>query len=117
MRPALVLCCFILAAAGTGALAQAVSKPATPIEIIDPIRSWLKGDNGTVTLTVHITREGRVDRILQNSASKQLRPMYEHFAQQWRFDPATENGRPVESTRTLRFRYVITSNYELIPNP
>jgi len=94
--------------------AEVILTPAVPLQINDPIRVWLKGDNGAVMLRVRVNRDGRVDRILANSASDQLKPLYERVAKDWRFQPALRDGQPTESVVTLRLEYTIKSSYVVV---
>lgn len=114
MRLVLMLVLAFLFGAGMMAAAQSAFTPARPLQVDDPIHVWLKGDNGAVTLRVHINRDGRVDRILANSATKQLRPVYEHVAKSWTFRPAMRNNEPIGSIAILRFDYRVNSTFSIV---
>ena len=117
MRKALMLCLALIASAAIVAVAESPTTPALLIEMIEPINAWLHGGSGSVILTVHIARDGRVDRIVRNTASKQLQPLYELYCKQWRYQPAFRDGQAVESTKTYQISYTVTSTFKELPNP
>ncbi len=88
--------------------------PAKPSVVTDPLPFWLKGYSGTVLVRVRVGADGRVERILENSATDQLKPLYERVAKTWQFAPATRDGKPVSSDARVKFTYTISSSYEMI---
>ena len=66
---------------------------------------------GAVTIKVLIGTDGRVKRAEKVSAASDAfwRETYRHVLRNWRFKPATVDGRPVESSRTMTLRFVLDS--------
>jgi periplasmic protein TonB len=66
---------------------------------------------GNVTIKVFIGADGRVKRAEKVSAASEAfwRETQRHALRNWRFKPATVDGKPVESTKTMTVRFVLDS--------
>ena len=60
---------------------------------------------GTVTVTMTVDAEGRVTNVRSISGPAGLRPAAEAAAQRWRYEPATVNGKPSESSVNVTFTF------------
>ncbi|MCP1469977.1 protein TonB [Sphingobium sp. OAS761] len=69
-----------------------------------------QGTEGTVTVRVTISPEGRVTDIVKISATDESfwLATQRHALRKWRFRPATRDGVPVGSTKTLTVRFTLT---------
>lgn len=69
-----------------------------------------QGMEGTVTVRVSISAEGRVTDIARIAASDESfwLATQRHALRQWRFRPATRDGVPVASTKQLTVRFTLT---------
>lgn len=77
-------------------------QPPRPLERMRPAYPALArehGEEGTVLLGVRIGTDGRVRevRLLRSSGSLVLDAAASRAAEQWRFQPAQSEGRPVEA--------------------
>ena len=66
---------------------------------------------GMVTIKVFIGTDGRVKRAEKVSAASDAfwRETHRHALRNWRFKPATLDGKPVESVKTMTVRFVLDS--------
>lgn len=66
---------------------------------------------GSVTIRVYIGADGRVKRAEKVSAASDAfwRETQRHALRNWRFKPATIDGKPVESTKVMTVRFVLDS--------
>lgn len=69
-----------------------------------------QGMEGTVTVRVTINAEGRVTDISRIAASDERfwLATQRHALRKWRFRPATRDGVPVATTKTLTVRFTLT---------
>jgi periplasmic protein TonB len=67
------------------------------------------GTEGSVTVRVTIGAAGRVKAIEKLSATSEafFRATQRHAMRHWRFRPATLDGKPVESVKTMRLVFVL----------
>jgi TonB family protein len=80
---------------------QPVLKPPTLVRSIPPHRGgmlWWGKAKGEVRLMATIDAEGRVEKVDYISGPDKLVEEAEKTAMQWIFDPATQDGQPVEGT-------------------
>ena len=91
----------------TRGLAGDSISPQTANTIVDPIARWFPNKENAVTITCEINEQGRVSRILANSASDMIKPAYLLASTHWQFEPATRNGKAVRSVVTVQFTYRI----------
>ncbi len=85
--------------------------PPQPLHVVPPQyppRAYAKGAQGSVTVEFVVEPSGRVThvRILQAEPPGIFNDAARRAVRQWRFQPATENGRPVAASvsETLVFR-------------
>src|SRR5262245_49148378 len=64
-----------------------------------PAEAWARGVEGVVVLSVLVRHDGRVDdaRVAVSSGSSVLDQAALTAVRAWRFAPATQDGRPIES--------------------
>jgi protein TonB len=91
-------------AAGGGTAAGAI-RPPRPFMAGNaapeyPLASRRRGEEGRVTLLVQVDPQGRVLdlSVLGSSGFQALDREAERTVRRWRFEPATQEGRPVFST-------------------
>jgi protein TonB len=60
---------------------------------------------GKVTVTMTVDAQGRVVNVRSISGPNLLRPAAEAAAQRWRYEPATLNGTPLESSVNVTFTF------------
>ncbi len=60
---------------------------------------------GSVTLTLSVDAQGQVVNVRAINGPNLLRPAAQAAAQRWRFEPATLNGAPVESSVDVTFNF------------
>jgi outer membrane biosynthesis protein TonB len=86
----------------------AVPLRKVPVQIPPTVRGMLRGAI-SVPVTVGIDETGKVTaaRVPQqrSSLATYLATIAKNSAEQWRFKPAVQNGRPVASDYTLVFRF------------
>lgn len=89
----------------------AYSQPLTPVSQIPPTyprRAMLDGIAGWVRLTFTITETGSVRDIEVVEASPR-RGVFDHEASRalsrWKFNPQTEDGKPVQATATITINF------------
>jgi TonB family protein len=72
-----------------------------------PRASRLGGEQGRVTLLVHVDMDGRVTdaAVLGSSGHEALDRAAETAVRRWQFEPATQQGRPVLSTTTVSITF------------
>lgn len=72
-----------------------------------PVAELRAGREGSVRVQVRIGTDGRVKAISRISATSDAfwRATERHARDSWRFRPATEDGRPVESNKTLTVHF------------
>ena len=72
-----------------------------------PVSEIRSGREGSVRVQVRIGTDGRVKAISRVSATSEAfwRATERHALSSWRFRPATEDGRPVESSKTLTVHF------------
>jgi protein TonB len=107
----------------------AIQPPEPPRPLPDPVRMEARLDprsellppyppeeqraerEGNVTIKVYIGTDGRVKRAEKVSAASEAfwRETQRHALRNWRFKPATIDGRPVESTKQMTVRFVLDS--------
>jgi periplasmic protein TonB len=65
------------------------------------------GNEGTVVVRVTIGTDGRVTAVQKVRATSDafFRATQQHALSQWRFRPATEDGKPVETTQQLTVKF------------
>lgn len=82
-------------------------KVANTIRPKYPETAQLNGWEGTVTVWVKITEKGEVveTRVEKSSGHEILDMAARDYARQLRFDPAKEDGKPVETTGSFDVRY------------
>lgn len=70
------------------------------------------GDEGAVKVRVLIGTDGRVKAVEKISATNDAfwRATERHALRNWRFSPATLDGRPVESWREMTVRFELSAN-------
>lgn len=68
------------------------------------------GNEGSVTVRVQIGTDGRVKGVSKVSATSDAfwRATERHALRNWRFRPATLDGKPVESTKTMTVHFQLT---------
>ncbi len=108
---------FIGNCAGSYLSAAPMVVPPQVVEVQDPIPQWLKGEQGHVVVRVIVRRDGRVGRILTNSANDKLKSWYELAVRASRFTPATVDGKPVEAIVTIRYEYTVKSTVKVTADP
>ena len=101
--------------------------PAPPKPLPDPVRMEARLDprsellppyppeeqraerEGSVTIRVFIGADGRVKRAEKVAAASEAfwRETQRHALRNWRFKPATVDGRPVESSKVMTVRFVL----------
>ena len=76
-----------------------------------PLEEQRAEREGNVTIKVYIGADGRVKRAEKVSAASEAfwRETQRHALRNWRFKPATVDGKPVESTKTMTVRFVLDS--------
>jgi periplasmic protein TonB len=104
-----------------------VDPPLPPKPLPDPVRMEARLDprsellppyppeeqraerEGNVTIRVVIGADGRVKRAEKVSAASEAfwRATERHAIRNWRFKPATLDGKPVESTKVMTVRFVL----------
>ena len=109
---------------GTGAFDPVIPRPLPPPPVppvriepqIDP-RSELQppypaseerlGNEGTVVVRVQIGTDGRVKEVSRIRATSEAfwRVTERHVLRHWRFRPATLDGKPVESSKTMTLHF------------
>jgi protein TonB len=95
-------------ASGAGLASGAVT-PARPLSGASnpspsyPQASRLRGEQGRVSLLVQVDMAGRVMgvSVLNSSGFPALDRAAEEAVRRWRFEPATQDGRPVFATATV----------------
>lgn len=81
---------------------------AVPIQKVRPSFPPLArnlGLSGTVSVLVAIDAQGNVVSAKAMDGPSVLRSAAEDAARKWKFQPAMENGQPIESTQTIRFAF------------
>ena len=75
-----------------------------------PRRSRLLGEEGTVTLELHISAEGSLlhRRVIESSGYTRLDKDAEKRVSKATFAPAIKNGKPVEDIITIPVKYTLT---------
>ena len=73
-----------------------------------PLNAQLRGEQGVVSIEVVIGRDGGVrDALIRRSASPTLDAAALEAVRQWRFEPPTINGIPVEVVMTVTVRFAL----------
>ena len=62
---------------------------------------------GAVCLTAHISEDGRVKQVRVLKGNRQLAPAAIAALRQWRFEPATINGQPVQANYAADFTFAL----------
>lgn len=108
---------------------EVLREPPPPKPLPDPVRMEARLDprsellppypdeevraerEGIVTIKVFIGADGRVKRAERVSAASDAfwRETHRHALRNWRFKPATLDGKPVESVKTMTVRFVLDS--------
>lgn len=89
-------------------LTQGTHVEAVPIQRVRPNFPALArnlGLAGTVSVLVAIDVQGNVVSAKAMDGPSVLRSAAEDAARKWKFQPAMENGQPIESTQTIRFAF------------
>lgn len=91
--------------------------PAKPIRHLHrfppyPMNSLMRGEEGTVSLNITISENGRVSnvKILRSSGSQSIdRSTASWVKSRWRYYPATLNGKPVISNININITFALKS--------
>lgn len=101
--------------ASGGGVATGAVVPARPVSGASnrppdyPHSSRLRGEQGRVSLLVQVDMAGRVTEVsvLGSSGFPALDRAAEEAVRRWRFEPATQDGRPVFATATVGITFRI----------
>jgi TonB family protein len=82
--------------------------PANPIEVPVPTQASagnaLKKGN-TIEMLAKVDREGNVESVKLVDGNRQLADTSAEAILRWRFEPARQNGTPVDSSMRIRFEF------------
>ena len=89
---------------------NALPRPAAAIYPTYPVLSRRRGEEGTVTVAVRVSADGRVEevKVVRSSGRSRLDRAAVAAVRRARFIPAREKGRPVPGTTELTFRFRLT---------
>jgi protein TonB len=76
------------------------------IQPVYPAKALKDRARGTVVLTVHVSAAGAPMKVdVKRGVRADIDAAAVAAAMQWRFEPATKNGRPVRTTTEVRFAF------------
>lgn len=86
-----------------------IIRPASLLQSVQPQYPpdlWVKNIEGTVTVRFMVLPNGRVDNVTELSSPRiQFTKAVKDALMQFRFQPATEDGRPVAQSVTMEFEF------------